>query len=250
MNFLTLSLPMGRFAGISVRLHFTFFLYAFLRITQAEPGKHFDQAIFLFILYISVLLHEFGHSLAARWCDGRSDLIILWPLGGLAFCKPLFNPTAHLITSSAGPLVTLALFLMFLLLHLMGAGALISQPLLGDIISDMVSINFFLLIFNLIPAFPMDGGRILRDSLWHFTTVERATKIAASIGKLLAMIGFIFGLYNRSYMLALISSFIFLQASIEHKSLPWEGPVQPFSILERLRRKKFQTSSLPPRFSD
>ena len=248
MNFFAISFPMGRFFGISVRIHITFFLYALVRITGAGKDQYLAEAVFLAGLYLSVLLHEFGHSLAARWCDGESNLIILWPLGGLAFCRPLFNPTAHLITAAAGPFVTFILFMIFLILHFAGMGTILQQPELAGFISNMMFINAALLIFNLIPAFPMDGGRILRDTLWHWMSVERATQIAGNISKFFAATGFIYGIFSGNYMLSVIAVFIFMQSSAERAFLQMEGPVQPFSIMERLHRKHPRPPSLPPAF--
>jgi hypothetical protein len=107
----------------------------------------------------------------------------------------------------------------------------------------MMVINGVLLLFNLIPAFPMDGGRILRDILWRWLGVEWATKIAVVLSKMISICGIAYGLYSQWYLLnpngywlAIVSVFIFLQSSAELMALEWEGAVQPFSIRDRLKR--------------
>ncbi|NUN93052.1 MAG: hypothetical protein HUU04_04635 [Verrucomicrobiae bacterium] len=240
MSFFGLSFPFGRFLGIEVRLHFTFFLYAFV-LMQRFSGDLLTGALVIFGLYGSVLLHEFGHALAARWCDGEAPLIILWPLGGLAVCRPLFNPTAHLITSAAGPAVSVALWLGFdLLLRVAPAEVWVSFPILARCVIEIAGLNQMLVLFNLIPAFPMDGGRILRDTLWHFTSVERATAVAVGLGRVLAAAGVVLGISTGNYQLAILAAFIFMMSGAERQSLAWQGPVQPFSLRERFRRAKRQ----------
>src|SRR5437762_7409445 len=168
MDFLSYGLPIGRYFGINVRLHFTFLLYAFYQMQRsAQPliGLAFIAAI-----YVCILLHEFGHALAARWCDGDATDILLWPLGGLAFVRPAFNPTAHLITTVAGPMVTLVLWL-----GLTALARVVPLPwAVAEFVSTLAGFNLYILLFNLIPAFPMDGGRILRDTMWHWMSAERS----------------------------------------------------------------------------
>lgn len=231
-------MPFGRFLGIEVRLHITFFLYAFVLMKQFN--SLLVGFLVVFGLYGSVLLHEFGHALAARWCDGEAPLIILWPLGGLAVCRPTFNPTAHLITSAAGPAVSVALWLgSSALLHFSG-GMLESVPLLYVFVEQMAQLNRMLVLFNLIPAFPMDGGRIVRDTLWHWMRVEKATAVALGLSRVLAACGIVYGIFVRDYQLAILAGFIMLMGSSEQRMLAMAGPVQPFSIRERFRRGRRQ----------
>ncbi len=239
MNFFGLSFPMGRFAGIEVRVHFTFFLYAF-SLLWGHNNVLFG-AILILGLYLSILLHEFGHALAARWCDGDARQIVLWPLGGLAMVRPLFNPTAHLITAAAGPMVSLVLFAGFTLLtHLLPSAFWMQWPILYGLTSELAQLNGMLLFFNLIPAFPMDGGRILRDTLWHWIGVERATNTAVFLSRVLAGVGIAAGIFFQAYQLSILALFIFLLCSAEQNALLWEGPVMPFSIRERLKRGRRQ----------
>ena len=158
MDFLGHGIPLGRYFGINVRLHFTLLIYAYLRATSF-PDLGWGLA-FVAGLYLCILLHEFGHALAARWCDGEANDILLWPLGGLAFVRPAFNPTAHLITTVAGPFVTLVLWLAFSALSRVLSGMSHVPWMVQVYVNSLSGLNLWLLLFNLIPAFPMDGGRI------------------------------------------------------------------------------------------
>lgn len=239
MNFLSYGIPLGRYFGINVRLHFTFLIYAFYRVQE-----YHNVAIglaFVAALYLCILLHEFGHALAARWCDGDATDILLWPLGGLAFVRPAFNPTAHLITTVAGPFVTLVLWLA------LGAGAAAlgrfeTEPSFAQsFLWALSGYNLFLLLFNLIPAFPMDGGRILRDTLWHWMSAEKATGIAVWVSRAVAALGAVAAIMTGQMFLLLFPVFIFLQTVHQQQIVAMEsGGTYNFSIRERLRRGRNQ----------
>jgi hypothetical protein len=111
----------------------------------------------------------------------------------------------------------------------------------------MVGINAMLLLFNLIPAFPMDGGRMMRDVLWHWLGVERATQVAVWLSRVIAGLGLVGGILLQNYQLALLAGFVLFLSSAEQAALAWHGPVQPFSILERwkrgARRRSFQQAT-------
>ncbi len=239
MDFLSYGIPLGRYFGINVRLHFTFLIYAFYRVQE-----YHNVAIglaFVAVLYLCILLHEFGHALAARWCDGDATDILLWPLGGLAFVRPPFNPTAHLITTVAGPFVTLVLWLA------LGAGAAAlgrfeTEPSLAQsFLWALSGYNLFLLLFNLIPAFPMDGGRILRDTLWHWMSAEKATGIAVWVSRVVAALGAVYAIMAGQMFLLLFPVFIFLQTVHQQQIVAMESSgTYNFSVRERLRRGRKQ----------
>jgi stage IV sporulation protein FB len=174
--------------------------------------------------------------LAAKFCDGDADEVILWPLGGLALCRPLFNPMAHFLTAVGGPFVTLVLFLLFGGLFYSEVFVRLDWIYAHVMMYWLMETNKWLLLFNMIPAFPMDGGRILRDLLWFKMGVNRATKIAVPISQVIAGGGVIFGLVTRDLQLAILSCFIFYTASYEYEALEWETLAKPFSIKERLKR--------------
>lgn len=239
MNFLGAGIPVGTYWGIAVRLHFTFVLYAWYRIQQYGDWGH--GLAFIAGLYFCILLHEFGHALAARWCDGDCDLIILWPLGGLAFCRPAFNATANLITTVAGPLVTLVLWLLFSALAWFLANVAPSvvwrAPELFWFIAAMAALNKWLLIFNMIPAFPMDGGRILRDLLWHWMGAERSTRIAVFISRSIAITVGIWAFSSGQTWLGILAVFLLLQGGNVEQILAAEASgTYDFSLRERIKR--------------
>lgn len=239
MDFLNTGIPVGRYWGINVRLHFTFLIFAYYRAMQM--GSLVTGLVFVVGLYVCVLLHEFGHALAARWCDGEAEDILLWPLGGLAYCRPAWNPTAHLITTVAGPFVTLLLWLGLGALA-WGLGQIPSVPLSLLVFLDTMSAwNFGMLLFNLIPAFPMDGGRIVRDTLWHWMSAEKATKIAVRLSWVLAGAGAVWAILYGDWWLLVFPVFIAMQTVNEQRIIGFEaGGTYEFSVRERIRRGRRQ----------
>ncbi len=203
MDFFNQGIPLGRWFRINVILHWTFVLYAVFEIFQSG-GHAADSALVMGLLFATVLTHEFGHALSCKAVGGQADRIVLWPLGGVAFVQPPMNPRAWLITTVCGPLVNAVLWPVFYLLsrHLIlerlgdyGWG------LLGPTISGSAAIGFpsdfgipiqlsvmmwqinkLLLLFNLIPAYPMDGGRILQELLWFGIGFPRSRMIAGMVG--------------------------------------------------------------------
>jgi Zn-dependent protease len=243
MDFFNTGIPVGRWFGINVRLHFTFLIYAYWQATKS--GDLIFGLAFVAALYFCILLHEFGHALAARWCDGEANDILLWPLGGLAFVRPAWSPTAHLITTVAGPFVTLVLWMFFggvaILMHMavVSWGIPWSHPfaIVYAFVVNLKMLNRWLLLFNLIPAFPMDGGRMLRDTLWHWMSAETATRIAVRVSWVIAAAGAVFAVYIQDFWLLVFPLFIFWQSASEQQMLAYEaGGAYQFSLRERLRR--------------
>src|SRR5213082_792600 len=159
-----------RFAGIEVFLHFSWFLVAAIYISGYI--RRYESPVWGVLEYISVfvivLIHEFGHALACRQVGGIANQIVLWPLGGIAFVNPPPRPGAYLWSIAAGPLVNVALIPIIGL-----ASGIVSQDQRAGppsdaalFFSDLNYINFGLLIFNILPIFPLDGGQILRGLLW------------------------------------------------------------------------------------
>jgi stage IV sporulation protein FB len=239
MNFLGYGIPLGRYFGINVRVHFTFLIYAYYRVQ--EYHNVLLGLAFVLGLYFCILLHEFGHALAARWCDGDATDILLWPLGGLAFVRPAFNPTAHLITTVAGPFVTLVLWLLLAALAYVLGRLEVVPSMLQGFLWGLSAYNLWLLMFNLIPAFPMDGGRILRDTLWHWMSAEKATTIAVWVSRVIAGLGAVFAIVTGNFFLLLFPAFIFLQTMNEQQIVAMEASgTYSFSIRERLQRGRKQ----------
>ena len=219
------SFKLGSIAGIAVFIHWTFsILIAYIIVTNYRAGQSVEQILWslLFILSIfgAVFLHELGHALAAKKYNVKTKDITILPIGGVARLEKIpEKPKEELVVAIAGPLVNVALALV--------TAMFITFPEaneLTDLVSEGITAsNFFLLfytvniwlaLFNLIPAFPMDGGRILRALLAMRFERSRATKIAARIGQLLA-IGFVFiGFYVNPFLI-FIGLFILLGAQAE-----------------------------------
>src|SRR6059058_2119540 len=159
-----------RFAGIEVFLHFSWFLVAAIYISGYI--RRYESPVWGVLEYISVfaivLIHEFGHALACRQVGGIADRIVLWPLGGIAFVNPPRRPGAYLWSIAAGPLVNVVLFPLFTLL-LFVAARFHLKPAESDLalfFFALWSMNTLLLVFNLLPVYPLDGGQIVRALLW------------------------------------------------------------------------------------
>lgn len=175
-----------KFGGIQVYLHFSWFIVAAYQLTQRL--NNYNSQIFAAYEYLAlfaiVLLHEFGHSLACRQTGGSADHIILWPLGGIAFVNPPRRPGAVLWSIAAGPLVNVALVPVLELLWIFAgqAGWYYEAPDTFRLIGMIRFINYGLLIFNLLPVYPLDGGQILRALLWFPLGEIRSLQIASVIG--------------------------------------------------------------------
>ena len=180
------SFRLFRLAGIDVFLHWSWFFVAFFAINNRR-GSYSSlawNASEYLALFAIVLMHEFGHALACRQVGGQANRIILWPLGGVAYVAPPQRPGATLWSIAAGPLVNVALIPPTLLFaagsQRMGWGE--SYPDAQHFLWSMVFINAGLLIFNLLPIYPLDGGQILRSLLWFAVGRTRSLQIATVIG--------------------------------------------------------------------
>ena len=180
------SFRLFRIMGIEVFLHWSWFIVAVFEINNRRDNYSslaWNAAEYV-TLFVIVLLHEFGHALACRQVGGQANRIELWPLGGVAFVAPPERPGATLWAIAAGPLVNLILIPVALLLALgsqwTGWGA--AFPDAQDFLWALVYINVALLVFNLLPVYPLDGGQILRSLLWFALGRTRSLKVATLIG--------------------------------------------------------------------
>src|SRR5207248_3718739 len=158
------SIHLFRFSGIDVFLHWSWFLVAMYEI-RGSAGRYSSISwnILEYLgLFLIVTLHEFGHSLACRQVGGRADRIVLWPLGGVAYVDPPPRPGATLWSIAAGPLVNVVLFPLLLVAVFVArkAGWPDSAPNEFGLLKSITYINAGLLIFNLLPIYPLDGGQI------------------------------------------------------------------------------------------
>jgi Zn-dependent protease/CBS domain-containing protein len=208
--------------GTAVRIHLTFFLLlawiAAIRWSHGGAPEAVDGVLFIIALFACVVLHEFGHIVAARRYGIRTPDVTLLPIGGVASLERMpEKPGQEIVVAMAGPAVNLviALVLMFVL----GAHFDLSQmaqleQAQTSFLGRIAAANVMLFVFNLIPAFPMDGGRVLRALLAIGMGYTRATRVAASIGQGLAVLFAFLGLMGNP-LLVLIAVFIFLAASGE-----------------------------------
>jgi Zn-dependent protease len=168
-----------RVFGITVFLHWTWALLAAYQIFSGESV--YSSRLWNTIEYLSlfgiVLLHEFGHALACRSVGGSAERIMLWPLGGVAYVSPPARPGAVLWSIAAGPLVNVALLFVTIPLVFLGV-----DGDLGQLISRIALINGSLLVFNMLPIYPLDGGQILQSLLWFLLGRGRSMAVATVIG--------------------------------------------------------------------
>lgn len=180
------SIKLFRLRGIEVFLHWSWFVAAVF-IIRGEFGAYssigWNIAEYL-ALFLIVLTHEFGHALACRSVGGNADRIVLWPLGGVAYVDPPPRPGATLWSIAAGPLVNVVLLpvLWGLALFARSHDLLLTQPNLAILLNNVAWINTGLLLFNILPIFPLDGGQILRSLLWYVLGRARSLLVATILG--------------------------------------------------------------------
>ncbi len=185
---------------------------------QGGPAGAVAACVLLFALFACVLFHEFGHILMARQFGVRTPDVILLPIGGVARLERIPDePRQELLIALAGPAVTLAIVVVLYGLLALGGAA----PRFGGLDPDgpfletLMRVNFFLLVFNLFPAFPMDGGRVLRALLASRMGLVSGTRIAARFGQASAVAAGLYGLSTGQPLLALVALFVFLGAGAE-----------------------------------
>lgn len=180
------SIHLFRFAGVDLYLHWSWFLVAVYGISSR--GARYTSLVWPVLEYLAlfgiVLLHEFGHALACRQVGGQADQIVLWPLGGVAYVAPPPRPGATLWSIAAGPLVNVALAPILTILWLVGGSAGWGETMPNGyaFITALFYINWALLIFNLLPIYPLDGGQILQSLLWFVLGRARALMVTVVIG--------------------------------------------------------------------
>jgi Zn-dependent protease len=186
MNSRQNSIHLFRFAGIDVFLHWSWFFVAVYEIgsRQTTYSSVAWNVLEYLALFLMVMLHEFGHALACRSVGGTANQIMLWPLGGVAYVNPPRRPGATLWSIAAGPLVNVALIpvLMIFVGLDRSLGWAQSMPNAHLILRSIFYVNAGLLIFNLLPIYPLDGGQILRALLWFVIGRARSLIVTTMIG--------------------------------------------------------------------
>jgi Zn-dependent protease len=233
-DLLSWNLPLGRWGGVQVRLHFFFILFA---VVALHLGHGADltayAAMSLAILFVSVLLHEFAHCFAAWKTGGHADQIMLWPFGGLTHVNVTQDPQVEIVTALAGPMANLAVCLVLLpaiIVSQTGISALLNPlsppvPLVQlawpDGLRMTFWINWLLAVVNLLPAYPLDGGRAMRAVLWQRWDYYRAAVVMVriAIGTSIAMVLLALVVQTRheyaSLPLVLFGLFLFFSARQE-----------------------------------
>jgi Zn-dependent protease/CBS domain-containing protein len=216
------SIPIGTVRGTVVRLHITFLLFllwiGFAHYSRGGAPAAVQGVLFMALLFLCVLLHEFGHIFAARRYGVQTPEVVLLPIGGVARLERIpEEPSQELVVALAGPAVNIVIAAALYLLFggfAPGDGTELANPSIS-LLGRLAEANLFLALFNLIPAFPMDGGRVLRAFLASRLGYARGTRIAAGIGQALAFGLGLLGLVNGAPLLLFVALFVYLAASSE-----------------------------------
>jgi Zn-dependent protease len=208
------SIHLFRFAGIDLFLHWSWFLVAAFEI-QSRKGSYSTvtwNVLEYLALFLIVMLHEFGHALACRQVGGEANQIVLWPLGGVAYVNPPPRPGATLWSIAAGPLVNVALLPLLGAVCLLGRGSGWSQTLpdLYQFAWAVLGIDAVLLVFNMLPIYPLDGGQILRSLLWFVLGRARSLMVATILG-FFGIAGFVaYAFWQKSVWIGAVSLFMLM----------------------------------------
>lgn len=230
-----------RVAGVTVFLHWSWFVVALIEMqhrSKAYPSLIWNALEYL-LLFVIVLSHEFGHSLACRQVGGQAEQIILWPLGGVAYVNPPQRPGATLWSIAAGPLVNVVLLVVLTGAGLVGrmVGFAEAMPNAHALLRTVWFINVVLLIFNLLPVYPLDGGQILRSLLWFFLGKARSLLVATVVGFIGVGLLVVLAVWARDLWLGIIAGFILMNC--------WRGWQQAQALLRLARIPRHQNFVCP-----
>ncbi len=236
------SIPIGRVLGIRIGIHITFFLIiawiGWVGWTIGGPESSLWAVAMICLLFICVILHELGHSVVALRYGVEVRSITLLPIGGVASMKSMpEEPRQELMIAVAGPLVNV--LILAVLIPLKGFPSWLDMPIipttLPEMVDTMIRANIILVVFNMIPAFPMDGGRVLRALLAMFFSYTTATAWASGVGRVVAVLFVALGLYAPHPFLVLIGVFVFIGAESEARMVRVKDVLKnvPVSVLMR-----------------
>ncbi len=244
------SWKIGSFKGIGVFIHATFLLIiAWVGFTNWQQTRTLagtlEGILFTLVLFSTVVLHEFGHSLTARHYGIKTRDITLYPIGGVARLERMpEKPAQEFWVAIAGPAVNIGIAAMLFTWQTVAAplAALTGFSLTGgQFVEQLITVNIFLALFNLIPAFPMDGGRVLRSLLAMRLEYPRATQIAAYIGQGMAVLFGIVGLFYNPF-LVFIAFFVWTGAGQEASMVQTKSALDGIQV-SRLMLTDFQVLS-------
>ncbi|HEV2129439.1 MAG TPA: site-2 protease family protein [Thermomicrobiales bacterium] len=226
----------ARLLDVDIHIHPTFLLIVAWAVARwgfgsdGGVGSLLLGLVFVLLIMVSVVVHELGHVLMAREFGVRVLDVTLWPFGGVARIEQIpAHSRAEFMISLAGPAMNFAIFVALLpvliLVGLIGgrdallAGAeLFDRITLVGLLTYVALTNLFIMVFNLIPAFPMDGGRVLRAALVNIVGRDRATTVAVTLGSLLALLAAVWGVWDRSLVLVAVGIFVAIAAQAEARA--------------------------------
>ena len=212
------SIRLFRVAGIEVFLHWSWFLVAIYEVQVWR--SMFSSPIWAVLLYLGlfvlVTMHEFGHALACRQVGGRAERIVLWPLGGIAFVSPPPRAGAMLWSIAAGPMVNLLLLpILTYAQHAAGRAGWVNTNVDAYLVLLWLwRINLMLLLFNLLPIYPLDGGQIVRALLWFPLGPIRSLFIATGIGFVGGGVLLLWAFSQQSIWIGIMAFFLLSQAAV------------------------------------
>jgi Zn-dependent protease len=221
MDLLGGSFRIGQFLGITVRVHMLFLLFFAFRVLDGmQHGGLWDSVWFMLMIFGIVLVHEYGHCLGARSVGGDAREILLWPLGGLAFAHAPMRPWPQFVTVACGPLVNVAFCIISAAVLITATGELgvVSWNPYATMGTGMTEqwhwylllfyrINLYLLCFNLLPIYPLDGGQLFQTIMWPFMGLQRSTIVACHVGLAGAALLAFWGIQGGGFVLVAIAIF-------------------------------------------
>jgi Zn-dependent protease/predicted transcriptional regulator len=236
------SFRIGRIFGIDIKVHLTFLLIlVWGALNYGGSAGPLYGVVVTIALFVLVLLHELGHGLAARQFGIAVRDIVLLPIGGVARLERMpEKPIQELVVALAGPAVN-AILAVLLFPVVAGLAIFESMPLTMRVFTQpgllglmvfLLGANISLLVFNMIPAFPLDGGRVFRALLAFFTSYEQATRAAVIIGRVLALGLGLLAIFSQQIFLAVIALFIFMAGGQEGQA------VAARTLLRRVRARQ------------
>ncbi len=235
------SIPLGRVFGIRIGIHITFFLIvawvAWLGWDYGGVLAGLWAVAMILLLFGCVILHELGHSVVALRYGVEVSHITLLPIGGVAAMRSIPEaPRQELLIAIAGPLVNV--IILAVLIPIKGFPTWIDAPIIPqsgpELVDAVIRANMILIVFNMIPAFPMDGGRMLRAMLAMVFSYPTATAWASGLGRVLAILFVLMGLRLNPFMV-LIGIFIFLGADTEHRMVRLKDAVRQLPVARLMR---------------